>query len=64
MTFVYTKIALEKLEEGDILEVMLDFTPALKNIPDSCTRQKLAETLEIIQVNNEKETWILRLKKI
>ncbi|MFX1360348.1 MAG: sulfurtransferase TusA family protein [Promethearchaeota archaeon] len=64
MTFVYTKLALEKLKEGEILEVMLDYTPALKNIPDSCTRQKLAEVLEIKRINTEEDTWILRLKRI
>lgn len=64
MTFVYTKLALEKLEEGEILEVVLDYTPALKNIPDSCARQKLAELLEIRHINNEKEAWMLRLKRI
>lgn len=64
MTFVYTKLALEELKEGEILEVFLDYRPALKNIPDSCTRQKLAEVLEIKDIDDEQETWILRLKKI
>ncbi|MHA1803573.1 MAG: sulfurtransferase TusA family protein [Promethearchaeota archaeon] len=64
LTFVYTKLALEKMEKGDILEVILDFPPALKNIPNSCMRQDLAELIEIKKLNSDDKTWKLILKKL
>lgn len=64
MTFVYTKLTLEELDKGDILEVLLDFPAAIKNIPESCKRQKLAEVLEIRKIDNIKETWLIKLKKL
>jgi tRNA 2-thiouridine synthesizing protein A len=64
MTFVYTKLALEEMKEGEIIEVLLDFPPAIENIPDSCKRQGLAEVLEKKMINKEKKVWKLNLKKI
>jgi len=64
MTFVLTKLTLEKLEEGSIIEVHLDFPAALKNIPESCKRQNLAEVIEIKEMNPEKHEWMLLLKKL
>lgn len=64
MTFVYTKLELENLKKGDILDVMLDFEPALKNIPHSCERQKLAILLEVKSINSKPREWMLRLQKI
>jgi len=64
MTFVYTKLELEKLQKDDILDVILDFEPALKNIPQSCERQKLAILLEVKSINSKPREWMLRLKKI
>jgi TusA-related sulfurtransferase len=64
LTFVYTKLALEKLAKGKILEVHLDFPAALKNIPESCTRQSIAELLEIREHHSDKPEWIMILKKL
>ena len=64
LTFVYTKLALEELEEGKILEVYLDFPAALKNIPESCKRQNIAELLEIKEHQSDKPEWIMILKKL
>ena len=64
MTFVYTKLNLEKMKKGEILEVMLDFPAAVKNIPASCERQKLGETLEIKELDIEKKTWKIKIKKL
>lgn len=64
MTFVYTKLALEELNKGNILEVLLDFPAALENIPKSCKRQNLAEVLEIKEINAANNEWILKLKKL
>ena len=41
MTFVYTKVALEKLQAGQILKIILDFRSAFKNVPKSIITQKL-----------------------
>ena len=64
MTFVYTKLELEKIEPGTLLEVFLDFPPALKNIPESCKRQNLAEVVNKKLINSSKKEWLLTLKKI
>ncbi|KKM97111.1 hypothetical protein LCGC14_1171320 [marine sediment metagenome] len=64
MTFVYTKLTLEKMREGEILEVTLDFPAAIENVPASVKRQKLGDILDIEILNNEKKTWILTIKKI
>lgn len=63
MTFVYTKLALEKMNEGEIIEVLLDFPPAVENIPDSCRRQGLAEVLEIKKIDRNNKVWQLNLRK-
>ena len=64
MTFVLTKLALEDLPTENILEVLLDFPSALKNIPENCKRQGLAELLEINKAKSTKNEWILKLKKL
>ncbi|MFX0041126.1 MAG: sulfurtransferase TusA family protein [Promethearchaeota archaeon] len=64
MTFVYTKLALEELKKGEILEVELDFLPAIKNVPENCKRQSLAELLEVKEIEHNKEIWLLKLKKL
>ncbi|MEJ2295607.1 MAG: sulfurtransferase TusA family protein [Candidatus Lokiarchaeota archaeon] len=64
MTFVLTKLALEDLPSGHTLEVLLDFPSALKNIPENCKRQGLAEILEIKEVKSSKNEWLLKLKKL
>lgn len=64
MTFVYTKLTLEKMNLGEILEVTLDFPAAVKNVPDSCERQKLGELLDIKTLDSEKKIWVLTIKKI
>ncbi len=35
MTFVKTKLAIEELKEGEVLEIILDHLPALENVPRS-----------------------------
>ena len=64
MTFVYTKLALEEIDKGVILEVLLDFAPAMKNIPENCKRQSLAVLLEIKEMGSDDKFWCLRLKKL
>ncbi|MFX1237998.1 MAG: sulfurtransferase TusA family protein [Promethearchaeota archaeon] len=64
MTFVYTKLSLEKMEKGEILEVILDFPAAVENIPSSCKRQNLGEVLEIKEIKADRKTWCLVIRKI
>ncbi|MFX1570529.1 MAG: sulfurtransferase TusA family protein [Promethearchaeota archaeon] len=64
MTFVYTKLALEDLNKGEILEVLLNFPAALKSIPENVKRQNLAKVLEIEEKNRGKDEWILKLMKL
>jgi len=64
MTFVYTKLALEELKKGELLEVILDFPSALKNIPESVKRQNLAEVINVKEVDSTKKTWVMVLKKL
>lgn len=64
MTFVYTKLALEEIDKGDILEVILDFPPAAKNIPENCKRQDIAEIMEKKELDSSKNIWQLKLRKL
>ncbi|MFX0099609.1 MAG: sulfurtransferase TusA family protein [Candidatus Hodarchaeota archaeon] len=62
MTFVYTKIALEKMEPDQILEVIFDFKEAFKNVPKSVKAQKLGEIVaeKEDEEGEEKTFWIKR----
>jgi TusA-related sulfurtransferase len=66
MTFVHAKINLEKMEAGEVIDIILDFAPALKNIPQSCETQELAQLIYIKEIPNKenKQEWIMRLKKL
>ncbi len=64
MTFVYTKINLEKMKKGEILEVILDFPPAVENIPVSCRQQELGEILEIKKLPTNPKEWVILIKRI
>ncbi|MFX1489769.1 MAG: sulfurtransferase TusA family protein [Promethearchaeota archaeon] len=64
MTFVYTKLALEKMNSGDLLEITLDFPAAVENVPNNCERQNLGKLLEIKTSDDIKKEWILLIKKI
>ncbi|HEA70811.1 hypothetical protein LCGC14_0707340 [marine sediment metagenome] len=64
MTFVYTKLALEKMKVGDILEVLLDFPAAVDNVPASCERQNLGKVLDIKTLENKKKEWALKIQRL
>lgn len=51
MTFVKTKLELEKLESGDQLEVLLTKGEPLNNVPKSATEQGF-KVREIVQVDD------------
>jgi tRNA 2-thiouridine synthesizing protein A len=62
MTYVYTKVNLEKMNPGEILEVTLDFPAAIKNIPKSAKQQNLGDTIEIREIIPQKK-WILLIRR-
>jgi len=64
MTYVYTKLKLEKMAIGEILEVILDFPAAVDNIPKSAKQQKLGETLDINEIDQDRHIWQLIIKRI
>ena len=64
MTFVYTKLKFEELNKDDILGVTLDFPAAVKNVPENCKRQSLAELIEIQEIKETKKAWLLKLRKL
>lgn len=62
MTFVYTKVALEELLAGEVLEVILDFASAFTNVPLSVKKQGLGEILkEAEEPKGTKTLWIKKL---
>ncbi len=58
MTFVYTKLALEKIQPGQILKVILDYPPAYKNVPQSVTAQGLGIIVAKRKEENGRVLWI------
>jgi TusA-related sulfurtransferase len=58
LTFVYTKLALEKLSRGKVLEVTLDYPPAFANVPRSIKIQKLGRVIGEKQDGKVKTLWI------
>lgn len=59
MNFVKTKVALESLKAGEILEVILDEGEAILNVPRSVKE----EGHQIIKVINQGETFRVIIKK-
>ena len=51
MTFVKAKLQLEKMEDGDILEILLTAGEPLDKVPKTCTEQGF-EVLDISHVND------------
>jgi tRNA 2-thiouridine synthesizing protein A len=60
LTFVYTKVQLEKMQAGKILKVITDFRAAFSNIPKSVVKQNLGEIIHQYEEGNEKTFWIKR----
>ncbi|MFQ5559756.1 MAG: sulfurtransferase TusA family protein [Nitrospinota bacterium] len=46
-TFVRSKLKLEEMETGDVLKIIIDHPPAVKNVPDSIT----SDGHKILKVN-------------
>ncbi len=58
--FVKTKLKLEEMREGEILEVILDDGEPIKNVP----RAVKEEGHEILEVEKRYNKWKLLIKKV
>lgn len=58
-TFVKTKLTLEEMEEGSILEVLLDYPPAVENVSKS-VRIEGNEVLERLRLNEREWRLVIR----
>ncbi len=50
-TFVRSKLALEKIKPGEILRIIVDYEPAIRNVPRSMTDQG-HKVLSINKIND------------
>ena len=59
-TFVRSKLALEEMEKGKVLRVLLDYPPATENVPKSMTNEG-NEVLHVKKVNDT--DWEILVRK-
>lgn len=59
-TFVKSKLALEEMEPGEILKVIVDHIPATQNVPRSMEMEG-HEILDVSQINDT--DWQIVIKK-
>ncbi len=60
-TFVKSKLALEEMGVGELLEIIVDFRPAASNIPKSMEM----EGQEVVEVKQEASgTWSILVRKL
>jgi len=59
-TFVKSKLAIETMEKGQVLEILLDFEEALNSIPNSM-RDHGHTVLSIERVSDSE--WTIRVRK-
>lgn len=60
-TFVKSKLIMEELNLGDILEVIVDYRPAVSNIPKSMEMEG-QEVMEVSPLNSKEWKVVLRKK--
>ena len=60
-TFMLTKLNLEEMNADEILEVTVDYPPAVENIPRSVKNQDLGEVLSVNKISGK--VWKLTIKK-
>ncbi|TFH29827.1 MAG: sulfurtransferase TusA family protein [Promethearchaeota archaeon] len=58
MTFVYTKVALEAMQSGEILQVILDFRSAFTSVPKNVSKQQLGVVLHTVEDKGRMTLWI------
>jgi TusA-related sulfurtransferase len=60
-TFVKSKLALEEMEPGEVLKVVVDHLPAVENVPRSMRN----EGQEVLEVKQLTETdWAILIRKV
>ncbi len=59
-TFVKSKLALEEMEPGQVLRVVVDHLPAVENVPRSLDNEG-HQVLEIVQINDS--DWSITIRK-
>ena len=59
LNFVKTKIQLEKMKAGEILEVWLDPGEAIESVPKSV----IEEGHEIVEIKNLEDYYLVRIQK-
>lgn len=60
-TFVKSLLTLEEMKAGQVLRVILDYLPAVKNVPRSLKNEG-HETVEIAQINET--DWAITIRKL
>ncbi len=60
-TFVKVKLAMEEMEPGQVLEILLDYPEAAKNIPKSLSEQ--GQTVIKVQELEGTGSWIIIARK-
>jgi tRNA 2-thiouridine synthesizing protein A len=59
-TFVKSKLALEDMESGEVLQVVVDHLPAVTNVPRSLTNEGHA-VLDVSQISDR--DWTITVRK-
>ena len=59
-TFVKSKLALEEMEPGQVLRVVVDHLPAVENVPRSLDNEG-HQVLEVVQINDS--DWSITIRK-
>jgi len=59
-TFVKSKLALEEMDSGQVLRVIVDHLPAVQNVPRSLSGEG-HQVLEVAQINES--DWSITVKK-
>ncbi len=59
-TFVKSKLALEEMESGQVLRVVVDHLPAVENVPRSLDNEG-HQVLEVVQINDS--DWSITIRK-
>lgn len=59
-TFVKSKLAIEEMEIGQVLRVLVDHLPAVENVPRSLANEE-QEIIEVKQINDT--DWTITIRK-
>ncbi len=60
-TFVKSLLALEEMEVGQVLRIIVDYLPAVENVPRSLKNEG-HEIVEVAQINNT--DWAISIRKM